>query len=786
MRYWIILSFCLPLFGLDLSIQVGKEKGETFSVLHLRHSTPFTCQPTIDEFGEIRRVDCRFSTPPKQSFSPIDNEQLKISAAASSKGYVISVVPKGKMRLMPINFDLTKEAQTYQNEVKSAAHWSVVGYKNTFPLIDNAKPSDTAINFPIKVAKNTPPYVGGLDLKGNPIKIRRVQDVTDYMEMKKAYVAKQYDKVLEKANDTLKEYPNTVFKNELMLYQIRAYHKMGDFEKLIAASKKFMREYSGDSNVAEVLTYTANAYSKMGQITDADYYFDRLFDEQGDSPFAAQGMIYKAEQSETTGDPKKAKNFYERALASTSDVSIASQAAFNLAKLELTTFGDLKKASKYIDKIATVNPGYFNEERSEAMTMANTFVDRNDPKTAARITEALLNATDKKLDDYQLLLRNLGVQLAKAGKRNEALKRFNEYLDQFKYGEYAEEVRHAKDGLFFDDGDRNTTKSIKKYDDLIERYGNDTVGKKALYKKAQLLLEEKKYKEILNLESDLYRLDTADYPETNAMIAKSAIGLTKEYLKDQKCVEAMKLQKMYKVKLLLEWDESLFNCALKTTQFPVAKAIAQRHLKAPSVAERELWLYRLAKTQFELGEYKDTLKGGNELVTLLGVEKNPPLNDIYRILFDTAQRISDNDGMIRYIKAIEAVYPNDFKDIERYNQMVSLGLKRKDEAMTQTYGRKVVALQERTKSYTQSPFIEFTLAQSYQNLGKDADALNILKTLNKQKLTNDKRSRQQYLIGAIEQRLGHKREARDAFNASIKADPNSAWGKLAKDALALF
>lgn len=786
MRFWIIVSLCLPLFGLELSIQSGKEGGEKFSVFHLRHSSPFSCQPTIDEFGETRRVDCRFTTSPKQSFSPIDNEQLKISASSSSKGYVITVLPKGKMKLIPINFDLTKESQTYQNDVKSSAHWSVVGYKNSLPLIDKGSSSDTAINFPVKVVKNTPPYVGGLDLKGNPIKIRRVQDVTDYMDMKKAYAAKKYDKVLEKAQDTLKEYPNTVFKNELMLYQIRAYHQLGDYEKVITTSKKFMREYSGDSNVAEVLTYTANAYSKMGQINDADYYFDRLFDEQAESPFAAMGMIFKAEQAETTGDPKKARNFYERALNSTSDVAIASKAAFNLAKLELIGGTDLKKAAEYVDKIASVNPNYFSEVRSDAITMANTFVDRKDPKTAARITEALLNKTDKKSDDYQILLRNLGLQLAKAGKRNEALKRFNEYLETFKYGEFVEEIRHAKDGLFFDEGDRNTTKSIKKYNDLIERYGNDAVGKKALYKKAQLLLEEKKYKEILDLESELYRLNSDEYPDTTTLIAKSAIGMTKNYLQEGKCSEAMKLQKMYKVKLLVEWDESLFNCALKTTQYPVAKAIAQRHLRAPSIGERELWLYRLVKTQFELGEYKDAMKGGNELITLLGVQKNPPLNDIYRIMFDAAQRVNDNDGMIRHIKSIESVYANDFKDIERYNQMVSLGLKRKDEAMTQNYARKVMALQERTKTYTQSPFIEFTLAQSYQNVGKDADALNTLKSLNKQKLTNEKRSRQQYLIGAIEQRLGHKKEARDAFNGSIKADPKSAWGKLAKDALALF
>jgi tetratricopeptide (TPR) repeat protein len=288
------------------------------------------------------------------------------------------------------------------------------------------------------------------------------------------------------------------------------------------------------------------------------------------------------------------------------------------------------------------------------------------------------------------------------------------------------------------------------------------------------------------MESDLYRLESSVYPETTSMITKSAIGLEKARLKEGKCDEAMKLQRMYKIRLLSEWDEDIFNCALNTTQYAAAKKIAQSHLKSKSIAERQIWLYRMVKTQFGLGEYKEAIKGGNELITLLEAEKNPQLNDIYRIMFDTAQRVGDGEGMIRYIKSVEGAYTNDFKDIERYTQMVSLGLSRKDEGMVQTYAVKVAALQERTKTYTQSPYIEFTLAQSYQNLGKDTAALSVLKTLNKQKLETDKRARQQYLIGAIEQKLGHKREARDAFNASIKTDKNSAWGKLAKDALGLL
>jgi tetratricopeptide (TPR) repeat protein len=785
LRYWVALCLCLPLFGLELTLQSGKEEGRKYSILHLRHSTPFVCTPTNDEFGETRRVDCYFSKPPKENFSPIDNTHLSIKSSQSAKGYVITILPKKKMKAIPIRFKLSKEAQTFRSDAPKSIHWNILGYDKVPPLLDSPADSPKAINFPIKMAQHKTPYVGGLDLKGNPIKIRRVQDVTDYMEMKKAYASGDYHKVLERAGSALKEYPNTVFKNELVLYTIRAYHHMGEFEKLLEMSKTFTREYAGDPNIAEVLAYTANAYSKVGQITDADYYYERLFDEHPQSPFASVGMLYKAEQSETGGDGRKAKFFYQKALASTSDIGVASKAAFKLAGIELRE-GETKKAAEYVDKITRVNPKYFHEVSEYAVAMAEEFAERKDPKTAARITEALLNESEKKGDKHQLLLKNLGLQLAKAGRRTEALKRFNEYLESYKNGEYAPEIRRAKDGLFFEEGDKNATQEIQKYDDLIERYGNDSVGRKALYKKAQLLLEEKKYKEVLDIENDLYKLDTTEYPQTTSIIAKSAIGLTKSYLSQGKCTEAMKLQKMYKVKLLPQWDESLFTCALKTTNYPTAKKIAERHLKSPSIQERQVWLLRMVKTQFALGEYKAAIKGGNELITLLQSEKNPPLNEIYRIMFDAAQRVGEAESMIRHIKAIESAFPNDFKDIERYTQMVSLGLKRKDEAMTQNYAKKVIALQVRTKTYTQSPYIEFTLAQSYQNVSKDKEALEVLKTLNARKLSNERRSRQYYLIGALEQKLGNKRQARDAFNASIKADKNSAWGKLAKDALALL
>ncbi|MDP2078961.1 MAG: hypothetical protein Q8J85_13045, partial [Sulfuricurvum sp.] len=298
--------------------------------------------------------------------------------------------------------------------------------------------------------------------------------------------------------------------------------------------------------------------------------------------------------------------------------------------------------------------------------------------------------------------------------------------------------------------------------------------------------KEEKFQEILDIESDLYRLNTKNFPDVNTMIGQSAIALTKKKLQALKCSEAMALHKMYRIKLQPQWDGLTFDCALRMGNFPVAKKIATPHLKASTIAERQIWLSRLAKVHFQLGEYKEAIRSGKEAVALLEVQKNPSVNSVYRTLFDAAERLGDDVKMIEYIKGCESAFGTNFADIERYTQMVSVGLKRKDEALVQNYANRVVALQNRTKTYTQSPFIEFTLAQSLINQEKNTEALQVLKSLNARKLTPEKRSRQQYLIGSLAMKLGKTAEAKTAFGASIKADAKSAWGKLAKDALGLL
>ncbi len=777
-RCLLLLFICYPLFGLDLSIQSGKEEGESYSVLHLRDTQAFNCSEYRNDFNVVTRIEC--TIPTTSSLPQINNPHFSFSKTPT----LLIITAKTKLALFPIGFDLLRVPNVYHSDIKPINHWTIIGYSKNIPMISGQKSNPNALNIPIALAKQSYPFVGGLDLKGNPIKMKNVEDVNDYMDLKKAYSAKDYKKVLFLAKDILDKHPNTIFSNELMLYQIRSLHYTGKFEEIIKLSKQFMRQYSSDPNIAEVLAYTANAYSLMGQDTDSNYFYDRLFTEHMDDPFAQQGMYFKAKHLDVLGGSKKATKYYREALSRTKDIPLASACAFELAKHEIAA-GNFTKAKEYIDKITQANPPYFGTVREESLKMIDVLQGHKEYLAAAKITQCLIEAVTHKSVEYQSYLKNLGVFYAQAGEKNKALEKFNKYIELFPYGKSIEEVKRAKDALFFEKEEPKGAEGKKKYDELIERYGNDSIGRMALYKKAQLLFKEGKYDDVLKMENELYKLDTTAYPEANNLISKSAASITQKNLQEGKCSEALSMQKMYKIKLLPTWDGLTFECALKMGNFPIAKSLAQKNSQSNEMLNRQLWLYRSTKLYFALGDYKKSIKAGSDLVSLLGAVKNSPLNDVYRFLFDSAQRSGDDIGMLKYIKGCEALYGTDFKDIERYAQMVNLGLKRKDEVMVQSYASKVIALQKRTSTYTQSPFIEFTLAQSLINQEKTKEALDVLKSLNALKLTSEKRSRQQYLMGSLAMKIQRKAEAKDAFNASIKADKNSAWGKLAKDALEL-
>ena len=784
-KWLYLLLCCAPLFALELSVLGGREGGKPFSTLHIKDSEPFLCEAEKDDFDRTSRVICAFSRRPSQDFKPLGNNFFSISSETRGDTYFIIVTPYAKMELVPLLFELNRETRLFGAAAERSRHWMIVGYTESLPLLRREPSGPTAINFPVTFSQEPMPYVGGLDIKGNPIKISRIQDVSDYVAIKRFYKTGSYDKALELTEAALAAYPDTIFRSELLLYQIRCYHQLEKPEELLEAAKRFIRTYSSDENIPEVLAYTANAYAKMGLYIDADYFFDRLFMEHAGSRFATLGKIYKAEQLVDSGNSKKALLFYDEALNQAKDVELAAKAAFEMAQ-HYIEHGDKDKAAEYAEKIITGNPGYFAEQFLASREMAQAFANRGRSDVAAGIAGALLAKMNKGHEFYEVLLKDLGIWLADSKQTENALRVLDDYLVAYQYGSYREEVKRAKDALFFDIPDRNVSQTLASYDELMAKYGSDPIGEKACYRKAELLFEAGRYSEVLEMNASLAQLDPLLYPRSQTLVGDAAAELMKEALRSKACATVISLSGRYRVALDEKWDESLFECAYVGGDFGTAKTIAGRYIKSKDAQSRMRWLYRYIETDFATGNYEEAAAASEELITLLPTAEEGAFRNIYRIRFDAYRQLGNADRMIASIGDVEKIFGLHFDDVERYTQMVTLAQEKRDSAMVEVYGERVMKLQRRSGSYTQSPYIEFTLTQALIDLQKNRKAYETVVSLDERSLTPQQRARAKYLEGSLLQKLGRPAEAKVAYEAAEKADGESAWGKLARDALALM
>ncbi len=783
---WLLL-FLLPLslYALEISFQSGKENHEKYTLLHVRTNSPFICQPQVDEFNTIKKVICAFSNRPNQLLKPLDDDFFNVVTEIKKGTFFVIVTPRHKMKLYPDVFNVAQEDTFYKSKVRLAKSWLMVGYKTTLPLLSEKKKSDKSLNLPITFVKNEPLYVGSLDIEGKPVHLKQARDINGYVKAKKSFKNQDYRGTLQAIDETIKLFPNSMFMSELLFYKIKALSALQKYEEVQALSKTYLRQYSSDDNVAEVLSLTAMAYGKLGQNSDADYFYDRLFSEHADSLYSYIGMIYKGDQLLAAGSFKKGLQYYQKALDETKDVDTAATAAYRIASYYVAG-QSAKKAQSYANQIIQADPKFFLKDPESSLAFAKDLAAKGMPLEASKISQIVLATLKKSNEYYEEVLKNSGIWLAKTTQKAQASKLLDRYLKEFKNGAYIDEVSAAKDGLYFDVNDGNVSKNLLAYDKLIQNYKNDSIGQKAIYKKAKLLLKIQKYAQVLALQKALRGLDKKRYPDASSLITQAATALMKEKLKEKKCNEVANLATEYKIKLPSEFDEQLYTCYMQIQHLAKAKYLAVINLKTPTLAQRIKWMYRYTNVSFQTGDYKNSLKMGNDVITLIGNDKKTPYADVYRTMFDASQRMNDGNKMIAMMAKVVGIFGLDFKDIERYSQMMTLGTRMKDDNIIITYGEKVMALQRKTATYTQSPYVEFTSYQSYMNKANTNKAMEILFALDKRKLSKEQRARQKYLLGALLQKKGKKAQAKAEFLKAIQTQKDSAWAKLASDAMKLL
>lgn len=779
--FFILLFLLSDFFALEISMQSAKESNIPYSTLNISNKDKFLCQETKDDFENVTQIVCAFAKEPSQEFKKINNNFFEVTTQKKDKTFFLIVKPLKKIKLYPIIFDLKKEQTVFDARVDLSNKWMIVGYSEKIPFLKESKTPQYAINFPFTADKDRLPSVGSLDFKGNPVHIKKVGDVTEYIRIIKSYNEKSYDTTLYLVDDVIKEYPNSLFMAELLFYKIKVLDKLEKYEDLIPVANKYLKEFSSDDNVAEVLSLIAKAYGKTGLGTDAEYFYDRLFDEHGDSVYAKWGLVYMAEYLEASGGYTKARELYKRAIDETKDIDVALSAGFKLAK-NLMGNSNYKEASEYVKKIVGAKPEFFYQNKENAINMMDAYADAEHYTTASIIAKALLQQMDKNDEFYEKVLRGCAIWLSKSDDKKSSLEYLNRYMDEFSDGRYINEIKVAKDGMFFEADDENQTQKLQRYDSLIAEYKDDTIGAKALYEKAKLLNKMAKYEEVLMLEKNLLALDEAIYTDMANILKEAAIGSMNNALDKKECSSVLTIASKHNVELSKEWHEGVYECAMKGADFALAKKIASDNIKSKDINERKKWLYRFIKVDFATGNYSNVLEASKELITLIKEDKDSPYKDIYRYIFDTYQRVENPIKMVESIGDVIRVFNDDYKDVDRYMAVMSIGNTKKDSNLVIEYGKKVLQIEKNSTQKTNSPSVEFMLYDAYIDKKSYKEAMEVIKSLDKVELKNNDRARQKYLLGNALAKLWRDNEAKSAYEEAVKADPTSAWAKLAKNA----
>ncbi len=781
-KYLLPLFFSVTtLFSLEISINKGNENSSEYAIFHIKDKNYFTCSKELNDFNNITKIICTFDKKPKSLIRDFHDDYFDVTTSFNKTKFYINIKILKKAKMQAMVFDLKKDDEIFHADVTRAKEYVITSYKDSPPFVSSDIENDLTLAMPVKF-ENSTLYIGSLDINSNPVKIQRVEDVSEYLEIKKFYKIKKYDHTLELIDELETSYPNSIFNNEIAIYKIRSYANLKSYENVIELGKVFVRKYASDENIPEVLAYLAKAYSKMGLNIDADYFFDRLFSEHTDSKYVELGYIFKAEQLEATGSSKKAIKYYKKAINNTKDMEIASIAADHMVRyyMDLKRF---KKASEIIYKLIKGNPSYLKENRARFVEYAYSFSDIEDLKTASSVAGTILKQSTKKYDRYEKLYKDYAIWLSKLDDTTKALDALNTYLKDYKYGSYVDQITTAKDELFFSDNDSNISAKFEKYDYLMNEYKGSEIADKALYKKAKLCFDNAMYSDVLGL--NLSSLDKEVYKDVDSIVLDSKIELIKSHLDSGECSGILSYLDFIPSDFTLDYDSKLFKCLVDLGKYKKALIVSEKYIKQNNYELKREWLLKKADVDFKISNYK-TLQAESKDLSLMFKRGSSQWCKSLRYYFDASKELGDK-SILDTITKLESSCSDRFKDIGRYKAVFNYAAKIKDDVMLSKYASIIMKEQKDKNAYIYTPSLEFIYFQSLVNLGKNNDAIKVLKSLsNKDSLTSDQKAKLYYMLGSTYQKEKNVKEAKRYYKKSIDSSKDSSYSKLSADAIKLI
>ena len=771
MKKSISLIFSLSLLNSStLTVTNIKEKNNDLYVLNLQSKDSFSC--SIENSSSLKdKIKCNITNFDKNitKDSKYFNLILSPSLLSISPKYNYKIYKKDSKIYDKLNFSST--SKTY-NSI------DILFYKKDTEYVTKQENIEH-LAFDINYEKLELDIINVLKDDLKPILNSANADRINYIQ--ELFDAGKYDSVLDNCRRLLKD-NDTLFKNELVLFKIRAMDKLlsshlkvkFSYDTLDLVVDDFLDSFPSDKNLPEVLYYKVKTAFKNGRYTKAIPHVDKLSKNFSDNKFTHLAEILKAEKLFIKRDGKfKAIKLLKNVLYKTKYQDIALKSAYALIK-NYIILKNSKQARFYLDKILNSNKEYLNHDFKESFSLAKKFSKEKDYASANDICKILI--VDNK---DELLYKNYANWLEKDNKKDLAYKIYKKYIREYQEGIYIDLIKEKIDKVLLDVNETNSSKQHEDIDIVMKNYKDDPIYKKALIKKVRLYQNEKKYSNILDLESKLKDINQTSYVDS------AASSLFRDYIYKKRCKDSINLVDRYKISVDTNLSYELTKCYFAWARYRDANAIVDKQISDIDITNKAKWLYLGIKTSNRVGKYSKSISMFNDLEKLINI--NEQYSDILYIIFDSQYKLNKIEDAILVGDKIKVLYPNSPQTIDVYDSIVKYAYKNKNDSMLELYAIRLLKLQKRLKVQTYSPRVDLLLIQALGRLNKYKKALSYFADAILTKTINDTEKAQLlYLAGELSLKLNNQEQAKEFFIKCGTDIKNSMWQKLCSDSLKLL
>lgn len=784
---FFLLSF-ISLQALSIKINSGKFEQKPYSILHLEHEKEFNCIANKTMRDKVYEYVCDVDNVALNRFATSQNNFFILSSNVDNGKFSIKIEGKQDMIMYPIEYDLkNKQTIEWHKDTKSK-HWIVLGFSGKIPVITDKK-EQKGLSFPLDSTGSAKPYIGALDLDKNPLYFETSDDIKTFLDVKQIYEDEKFEDVVVLVDDYLEKNKNSLFESDFMLYKIKALGDIGgeeQAEKNMALTDKWIKSFPSNENLAEVMVYAGLAHARAKQEEQAKAYFNKVIQQHPKSRFASLAKIYLGDiyynDLTLTNGQMMADKMYRDALYNTDDIEIASMASMRIGDVS-TDADDLKRADEYYRKVLNANKEHMLKDPKKAYALIKKLRLKKAYLLAADIGASLLDKISKNHEIYESLLNDVATWYNMGRNISKAIDYYQLYLKLYPGSDFSNNVKRELDLLIFEENGKSAEEKLKKYDYLIEQYKSQDIAMKAVYNKAKLLYDLKRYDEALALEEELYRIPAKDAPDVKELIGDITKALAIASL-DNNCYQSVQLIKRYNVRLEDTYDKKLYKCYYQTFEYQSAIDICNKYIQSKDLATKLDWLYNIEKALFKKGEQSEVLKISKDILELSNLLKTTMYNDIYYDLFEVYAQTNDISRLSEFVSKIETHYPDRLENINVYKKMVVLGQNSRDNFIIIDNARKIIQLQKKHGISQETPWIETIAIDTYLALDKLEQALEIAKEASvNPKIKDADRAKILYSQAKIYQKMGNMSKQKQTLEECSSIGSNSQWVVMCKEAL---